>query len=235
MALPPQTDTDDAFVREVDEELRREQIGTFWRRYGRVLVGAVIAGLALFAAWLWWEARQTQAAAADSEALVQALDEMSAGHAAEAEPALTKLAATGSKSYAALARLTLAARMVEKGNASAAAKAYEAITADKAVPQEMRDLALLRATLVRFDTLPPADVVTRLKSLAVEGNPWFGTAGELTAIAQLKLGRADQAEAMFTAVAKDASTPKTIRARAERMADALGAGASTPAPAIAKD
>lgn len=235
MALPPQTDTDDAFVREVDEELRREQIGSFWRRYGRVLVGVVIAGLALFAAWLWWDAERKQAAAADSEALVQALDKMGAGRAAEAEPALTKLAAEGSKSYAALARLTLAARMVEKGDASGAAKAYEAIAADAAVPQEMRDLALLRATLVRFDTLPPADVVARLKPLAVAGNPWFGTAGELTAIAQLKLGHADQAEAMFEAVAKDTSTPKTIRARAERMADALGAGATAPAPVVAKD
>ena len=36
MALTPQNE--ETFFREVDEELRREQLGSFWRRYGRLLL-----------------------------------------------------------------------------------------------------------------------------------------------------------------------------------------------------
>ena len=46
----------------------------------------------------------------------------------------------------------------------------------------MGDAALVRMTAIELDTLPPQAVVDRLKGLAVAGNPWFGSAGELTAI-----------------------------------------------------
>ena len=39
MAVTPHTD--EAFLREVDEELRRDQLTSFWTRYGRWLVGGI--------------------------------------------------------------------------------------------------------------------------------------------------------------------------------------------------
>ena len=54
MAVTP--NTDEAFLREVDEELRRDQIVGVWKNYGRLIVGLIVAALAIFAGALGWRA-----------------------------------------------------------------------------------------------------------------------------------------------------------------------------------
>ena len=43
MALTPQNN--EAFIREVDEELRREQMSNIGRRYGLAIIAIVVPGL----------------------------------------------------------------------------------------------------------------------------------------------------------------------------------------------
>ena len=67
MALTPQNE--EAFLREVDEELRRDQLSGFWRRYGKLLAVAVLSGLIAFGGWLWWQDHREQVAGANGEKL----------------------------------------------------------------------------------------------------------------------------------------------------------------------
>ena len=78
-----------------------------------------------------------------------------------------------------------------------------------------------------FDKIQPQDVITRLAPLAKPGEPWFGTAGEMTALAMIKQGKRQEAGQLFAAIAKDKSVPDTIRARAVQVAGSLGVDAST--------
>jgi hypothetical protein len=87
----------------------------------------------------------------------------------------------------------------------------------------------VRGTSVDFDTLAPEVVISRLQPLATAGNPWFGTAGELTAMAMLKQNRRAEAGRMFAAIAADTTAPASLRGRAEQIAGTLGA--SVPANA----
>ena len=119
----------------------------------------------------------------------------------------------------------LAALQQEQGKADEAAKAFAAIAANGEVPAPLRDYAVVRETAIRFDALPPQQVVDRLKPMAVPGNPWFGSAGEMTGLALLKLGKPDLAGAMFAAVAKDQDAPDSLRDRMRQMANQLGADA----------
>ena len=61
-----------------------------------------------------------------------------------------------------------------------------------------------------------------MKPLAVEGAPWFGSAGELVALAYVKMGKSDLAGPMFAAMAKDGGVPDSIRSRARQMAGVMG-------------
>ena len=99
---------------------------------------------------------------------------------------------------------------------------YGEVAADTSLPDPFRDLALLRQIMLQFDTLPPAQVIPRLKPLAQEGGPWFGTAGELLAIAYLRDGKPELAGPLFAALAKQDSVPAAIRGRAAQMASSLG-------------
>ncbi|TVV76145.1 tetratricopeptide repeat protein [Sphingomonas solaris] len=221
MALTPQNE--ETFFREVDEELRRDQLGSFWRRYGKLLVAGIVVALLLFAGYLFWQHRREQAAGVAGEQLSSALRDVSDNKPAAAAPVLAKLADSDVAGYRATARLTSAALALDKGDDKAAIAQYGAIAADDSLAQPFRDLALIRQTAVQYDTLPPAQIIARLKPLAVAGNPWFGSAGELVGLAYRKMGKNDLAGPLFAAMAKDKDVPETIRARAMRLAGLLGA------------
>jgi hypothetical protein len=97
--------------------------------------------------------------------------------------------------------------------------------ADTGLPQEFRDLALIRQTSAEYDTLKPEQVVERLKGLAVKGGIWFGSAGELVATAYLRQGKRGDAGKLYGEIAKDESVPRSIRQRAVQMAGVLGVDA----------
>jgi len=220
LALTP-TDNE-AFLREVDDNLRRDQLTGLLTRWGKVAAGAIGLFLVLLAAFLWWQDHRAKQAGADAEQLSQALDDLEAGLPARAAPALGQLAGSPRDGYRAAARLSQAALDAAQNKTPAAAAAYDSIAADANLPQSIRDLALLRSVALQFDTLPPAKVVERLKPLAVAGNPWFGSAGELTAAAYFKMNRRDLAGPLLAGIARDASVPRSLRGRAAGLATSLG-------------
>jgi hypothetical protein len=70
-------------------------------------------------------------------------------------------------------------------------------------------------------------VIERLAPMAKPGNPWFGSAGEMTAMALIKQGQKPQAAQLFVAIAKDKNVPDSIRARSVQLAGSLGVDASS--------
>jgi hypothetical protein len=118
--------------------------------------------------------------------------------------------------------MTLAAIAQQQGKSDDAAKRFAAIAADATMPQPYRDLAAVREVTIRFDAMKPDQVVARLKPLAVPGKPFFGSAGELVAMAYLAQGKTDLAGALFAQIGKDKTAPDSLRARARQMASGLG-------------
>jgi hypothetical protein len=115
--------------------------------------------------------------------------------------------------------------LLAKQDLKGAAAKFAQVANDASVAQPFRDLALIRQTTAEYDTLRPEVVVQRLKALAVPGNPWFGSAGELVAVAYLRQGKSALAGKVFAQVAKDEDVPTTIRQRAVQMAGVLGVDA----------
>lgn len=224
MAQPPTTS--DAFLREVDEELRRDQIAAAARRWGVIGIVAVLAALLLFAGWLYWGHRAEEKAGVEGEQLQTAYDQLAAGQGADADTALTQLAGSDRAGYRALAALAQADALQQKNDAKGAAAKFAEVAADTSIGQPFRDLATIRQTMIEYDTLTPQTTVERLRPLAAPGNAWFGTAGELTALAHLRQGRRDLAGRMFGQIARAEDVPQSIRQRAVQMASLMGVDAA---------
>ncbi|MEQ1549268.1 MAG: tetratricopeptide repeat protein [Chakrabartia sp.] len=220
MAIPPTTE--EAFLREVDDGLRQDQLTSVWKRYGRWIIAAVIVGLALFGAALWWQNDQLEKAGVDGEKLDKVLQATNDGSYASSVADLAALKSSKSDGYRASSQLTAAAIALEKKDLKEAAKLYGAVATDETLAQPWRDLALVRQVATSFDTMKPEEVIARLKPLAIKGNPWFGSAGEMVAIAYMKLGKNDLAGKMFGDMSKDEQVPESIRSRAIKMAGVLG-------------
>lgn len=223
MAVTPNTDA--AFLREVDEELRRDQLARALRRYGLAVAGAVLAALLAFGAWQLWQAHRHSVAGEDGEALSKAFDDLSGGHPDAAKAALVKLDRSDVAGYRALARITQADMLVQKQDLRGAAALFAQVAADTEVGQPLRDLALVRRTTAEFDTIKPEIVVSRLRGLAVKDGPWIASAGELVAAAYLRMNRRDLAGRMFAQIARSEGIPETSQQRAVQMAGVLGVDA----------
>ncbi len=210
------------FMREVDDAVREDDLKNFGRRYGVWIGIAVVAGLASLAGWIFYNNNLDEEAGVRSEEYVAAIDSVKRNNLDGASTALKSLEGANQKGYQAAAKLMQANIALEKQDSKAAIEGYQAIVADADLPQPFRDLALIRQTTAEFDSLKPQEVVDRLKPLAVPGNAWFGSAGEMVALSYLNLNKADLAGPLFAQLAKDDTVPPTIRSRALQMAGVQG-------------
>ena len=209
-------------MREVDDAVRQDQVGMAAKRYGFVIAGALVLVLALFGGWLVWQNRQESRLEQRSEELVTAIDELEAGNDSVADAELEALLADVPPGGAAAARLLRAGIAVQQNRAEEALAIYDTVAADEDAPAPYRDFAAIRAVLVAYDDLQPQQVIDRLGPLAVPGNAWYGSAGELVALAYLERGEEAQAGPLLAAIARDESVPQTLRARTRQLAGLLG-------------
>ncbi|MGZ2412720.1 hypothetical protein ACUXST_002149 [Sphingomonas sp. F9_3S_D5_B_2] len=228
LALTP--DQSDTFVREVDENLRRDQVRDFAKDNAGLLIGAVILFLAVCGGLIFWHEYRGRKAQEQVEQLAQVYTSIDAGNTRTAPQQLDKLSDSSSKGVRASAMFGRAALAIQQGETKLALAKYREIAGDDGLPKSFRDLALIRQTALEFDSLPPQDVISRLEPLAKPGTPWFGSAGEMTAIALIKQGKKDQAGRVFGAMARDKSVPDAIRARSIQIASTLGVDASDAIP-----
>ena len=224
MALP--SDPADTFVREVDENLRRDQLRDRAQRYGGWIIAAAVLFLGAIGGYLYWQNQQGQQAAADSEAMSAALDKVGSGNIKGAAADLVPLSESSNDVTRATALLGRASLAVQQSDRKTASDIYKQVAADEDLPQPFRDLATVRGTMVEFDSMKPDEVIARLKPLVEPGKPFFGSAGELTGMAMLARGDRAGAGQLFARIAADRQVPESIRNRAVQVAGSLGVDAS---------
>jgi hypothetical protein len=235
LALPPINMSDESFVREVDEELQRDTMLSLWKRWGKIGIGAIVALVLAWGGWLYWTHRQNETRGAEAEQLVQVIENLNANNEADAAPKLAALAKSDSKGYRAAAMMTQAALALSKSDTKFAIETYGKVVADTTLSQDWRDLALIRQTALEFDTMKPEAIVARLKPLAVPGNAWFGSAGEMAALAYARMDKPALAAKMFEDMAKDEQVPESIKARAKAMASSLAPAPPPPTTSATKE
>lgn len=215
----------DGFLREVDDALREDQVFTALQKYGKPVGALIVAGLLGLAGWLWYENHTQTVAGEQGEVLTKAIDQLEARNLKGASGDVAPLAKDGHDGYRAASKILDAGILAEQGKPDEAAKAFAAIAADADAPQAYRDLASIREVALTFDKIGPDKVVERLEPLAIPGNAWFASAGEIVGTAYLKQGKNDLAGALFAQIAKDKSAPDSLRRRARQMAGMLGVDA----------
>ena len=228
MALP--TDSNDTFLREVDENLRRDQFQDFFKKNGKWIVLAVVLFLAATGGWIYWEQRQKKQSAEQSEQLHSIFNDIAQNRRQTVPERLQKLEQSNGDVVRASAILTDAALALESNDRTKAIAKYRELVNDKGLPQLYRDVGTIRLTALEFDTLKPEEVVVRLEPLTKAGNPWFGSAGEMTAMALLKQGKKAEAGQLFAKIAADSQVPNSIRTRSVQVAGTLGVDASASLP-----
>jgi hypothetical protein len=205
---------------EVEEELRAERTRQFLTRYAGAIVAAAVLVVALVAGWQgwrWYQARRDQAAAATYiTAMLEAADtgpNSAAAHAASLA-AFNQLAQRAPAGYRTLARLRAAALEAAVGHLPQALALWNSVATDSSADSLLRDLAELLWTQHQIDTADPGTLEARLKPLAEPNDPWHAMATEQLALVALRQGKTAEAKRMLTALTNDVTAPEGVRQRA---------------------
>ena len=224
MAQPP--DITDTFVREVDENLRRDRLRDFFKQNTGWLIGGLVLFLSASGGIIWYQQHREQAAEQHVEQLAQIYKDIGVGNTSKVAPQLDDLSKSDSKAVRATALFTRAAFALEQNDQKLAVATYQKIADDSSLPNAYRNAALIRQTALKFDQLQPQQVIARLQPLTKPGNPWFGSAGEMTALALIKQKKSGEAGQLFASIAKDKDVPQSIRERSIQISGSLGVDAS---------
>jgi hypothetical protein len=215
--------------REVEEDLRKEQVKRLWRRFGPyVFLIAVLIVVATggWRGWLYWRELQ---AAKTGDRFVAALQLADDGKHDEAMKALSDLAATGSGGYPILAQFRAASELAGAGKADDAVKAFDAIAANSNTPSLLKALARLRAALLLVDSSDLPAMKARVDDLAATGGPWRNSARELLGLTAWRTGDVEAARGYFKAIADDPSASQSMKSRAQLMLEMIRGKYGEPA------
>jgi len=211
--------------REVDEDVRRDELLGYWRRYGKYAVAVAVVFVLSVAGFTFLKQYNERQRLAAGDAFQVAEGLARAGKPVEAAGAFQTLADTYGGGYGQLARVRAARAQVAAGDRDGAVRAFDAIAADAEVDAFLRDLARLEAAALLVDAGDPAAVRARLEPLLAEGQPLRPLARELQALLALRQGDRTAAGAIYRELAADAHAGPGLRVRAAELADALGADA----------
>jgi hypothetical protein len=206
--------------REIEEELRRDNLLKLWKQYGKYVVAAVVLALVVAGSIVAWRNHQLTQRQAQSVRYEAALALLRQGKDAEAAKMFATVGDEGG-GYGKLAMFEAADLASKGGDRKAAVAAYDKIAASSDVDPELRDAATLLSVMNGFADSQPQSVIDRLKPLTESGNPWRPTALELTAAAKLKAGDKAGALDIYKKLADDLAAPEGMRARAAEMAAVL--------------
>ncbi len=207
----------DSFIQEVTEEVRRDRLTGYLRRYGWIAILAVLLVVG-GAAWNEWRKARAQAEAeAFGDSVLGALEAPSA----EARiSALDGIEAQGAR--AAILALLQAAEAQRAGDEAAALAAFAAVEANAALPQSYRQLAALKRVMLGGPALPEDERYAILSGLAQPDMPFRALAMEQIALLRIETGEPAAALAILRDILEEPETTDDLRARVRQVIVALG-------------
>ena len=206
--------------REIEEELRRDNLLKLWQRYGKYVIAVAVLALLIGGGIVAWREHEASERRAQGQRYSNALALVREGKDGEATKVFAQLAREGG-GYSLLAAFEEAGLLAKTGDRKGSIAAYDRIAGAPGTDPEFRDLAvLLSATQLLADGDAGA-AIEHLQKLTANGNPWRASALDLTAAAKLKAGDRSGALAIYKELTDDLSAPQGLRARAAEMAAAL--------------
>lgn len=210
----------ESFIDEVTEEVRRDKLFGYFRRFGWigiVVVLLIVGG----AAYREYQIAAKQAASeVFGDAVLTALDQ---DDPAARSAALAAVQAPDQRR----ALLGLLQSSDPETDKAATLAALAAVADDATLPASYRDLAVLRRVIVAGSDLPAADRRALLEPIAAPGRPYRTLALEQLALLSVESGDAPAAITALEALRQDQEATPGLRRRAEQVIVALGGKPAT--------
>lgn len=210
----------DSFINEVNEEVRRDRLFAFFRRWAwlAVLIVVIVVGGAAYLEYR--RAQEVASAEAFGDAMIAALEQDETGARVAALEAIEPPTPEG----AVLLALLAAGEVADDDDRGAAAARLRAAAEGPDLPRRYRDLALLKAHLLHPEAPEQARLV--LSVLADPGAPYAALAEEQLALMDIAGGNVEDGIERLRALEIAAHATPALQQRAGQLILALESGAT---------
>lgn len=208
----------DSFIEEVAEEVRREKLYGYVRKYGWIAVVLVLGIVAVTGYLEYSKATTARKAQELGDRLVFAINTEDPSERAAALAEITPEAGDA----AVIVEMRRAGDLVEAGDTAGAIAAYNAVANSGAAPV-YADMARLKALMLGGADQDAAARDAALAELAAPGALYRPLALEQQGLVALSAGERDKAVEIFTELFQDSEITDGLRNRATQMLVALGA------------
>lgn len=211
-------------LREIQEDIRNERLERLWHSFGRLMIGASVAVIAITIVVVVWQDHKKDYASAQTSQFIKGLDRFKVEDYDGAVEVFQGLAADTGSSYYGMAMLHKAEAELLRGDREAAARTYGTLAAQGGGmdTRAFSDLAKI------LSASSPEKLITPDKD-----SPFYYTQSEWKAWQLMQKGDREGAIAIFTELRGAESVPHSLRERAGLVLEHLGVEA--PAPKVASN
>lgn len=136
--------------REIEEDIRRDQMSKIWKKYGSWLLTIILAIILLTVILVWWRQQQENRQYERAIIYQNAQEIIASGNPLNAEDLLLSLIKEEG-GYSMLARFELAALRVKSGKLETAINIYNGISEDQGVYYPYRQLSMIKHALLLIE------------------------------------------------------------------------------------
>jgi len=209
----------DAFIQEVDEDVKNDNLKVLWDKYGLLIVAFVV--LAVSAAVSFdklheWKILRNQNRTQNYMMATQPQE-----NADDTIAALQQISADNQGIFSDFSKLQIANVLLGENKQEEALAALENIIADKQVNEEVKNIALIKLATYRVDSLDYEKFAELVRPLTEANNSWTPAAQDLLAMSAIKNGNIENAKEIYNGILKIKDLPESFRNRIQDMLSSI--------------
>lgn len=209
----------DAFIQEVDEDVKNDSLKALWDKYGLFVIAFVVIAVSAAVSFDRLQAWRIAANQRKTEAYVTAAQ---IGNTAEEKIGnLQSIAKDNQGLFSDFAKLQIANILLADGQEEEGLAALEKLADEKQVNKEVKHIALIKLATYRVDTMNKEDFAKLLQPILEEKNSWMPMAQDLLALSAIQNGDVETAREIYTNLLKIKDLPENLRNKVQDMLSSI--------------
>ena len=204
----------DAFIKEVDEDVKNDNLRVFWNKYGLYVILLVVFCLTLavsFESLKAWKIKRDQAM---TNTYIATLNMKNTGKTDESLAMLKKISEDGSGIYRDIAKIQIVNVLLEQGKEAEAIAELDKAVNDVKINDALRSAALLKLVSLQFDELTFSQIEEKLAPISSDKN-WAPYALEYIAMAAVKENNLEKAKEIYAQILSMPDLSEEFKSKAQ--------------------
>ena len=210
----------DAFIQEIDEDVKNDNLKVLWDKYGVFVVLLVVLAVSAtvsFEKIRSWKAEQNQQTTENYMSAAQLRE-----NPEETIAALQQINQSNQGIFSDFAKLQIANVLFNQNKNEEAMAALQSLIDDKQANDEVKNIALIKLATYKVDQLPRAEFEALVKPIIDANNSWTPLAQDLLAMSAIQEGDVDTAHSIYENILKIKDLPEGFKTKVQDMLTSLG-------------